>query len=246
MNAGVVDRDRPQKLYRQLLDILRAPIERGEWQVGTRIPTEEQLCGKYRVSKTTVRTAIEELTTLGYVDRVQGKGTFVKRRIPEGSLRMAIHLDAERMEFAAKQRYQVIEDAAVPPDAEITDYLGLDPEAPCWHLLRLHLLDVMPLALEDLYVPLRLCVRSLGGQETAALPAWCIEGRCALKIQRLREKTDLRWADEQEGRLLGVSPGTPLLRIRQFFYQAGDRPLGFATTLRRIDSLGRVLEFERL
>lgn len=246
MDASAVDRARPQKLYCQLLAILREPIERGEWTVGMQIPTEEQLCERYRVSKTTVRSAIEELVALGYLRKIQGKGTFVRRLIPEESIRMTIYLNAERMEFTAAHRSHVIGSGTVQPEVEIADYLNLGPGEPCWHLARVLVLDGLPLALERLYIPMRLCVGDLGEREAVVPLTSCIEGRCALKIQRLREKSDLPDAGEQEAGLLRIPAHAPALRIRQFFYGPGNQPVGFASTLRRIDRFGRILEFERL
>ncbi|NWF98245.1 MAG: GntR family transcriptional regulator, partial [Nitrospirae bacterium] len=40
----LIDREDHQKLYLQLYEILKKKIESGEWQVGTQIPTEEDLC----------------------------------------------------------------------------------------------------------------------------------------------------------------------------------------------------------
>lgn len=246
MNTSAVDRTRPQKLYCQLLEILREPIERGEWKVGMQIPTEEQLCGRYCVSKTTVRSAIEELVALGYLKKLQGLGTFVRRLVPDDSIRMAIHLNMERLEFSALHRYRVIGSGTAVPGVEIADYLNLDPAESCWRFARVLDLDGVPLALEYLYVPATLCVSDLGERGTVGPLTSCVEGRCTAKIHRLREKTDIRCAGEQEAALLNIPPLTPALRIRQFFYRAGDQPLGFALIIRRIDRYGRILEFERL
>lgn len=246
MNVIAVDRTSTRKLKCQLLEILRAPIERGEWKVGMQIPTEEQLCGRYGISKSTVRSAIEELVALGHLKKLQGKGTFVRRMIPEESIRMAILLNAERMEFSAVQRYHELENGTCPPEVEITDYLNLSPGEPCWHIARILVLDGIPLALENLYLPSRLCVGDLGERGTLAPLTSCVEERCALKIQRLREKTEMICAGEQEACFLRVPPRTPVMRIRQFFYRSGDQPVGFASIMRRIDRFGRILEFERL
>jgi GntR family transcriptional regulator len=246
MNVGTVDRGNPQKLKSQLLEILREPIERGEWKVGAQIPTEEQLCERYRVSKTTVRSAIEELVALGHLSKLQGKGTFVRKAIPENSFRMAILVNAERTEFCAVHRYHELENGICRPEVEVADYLHLDPGEPCWHIARILVLHGLPLAVEKLYLPARLCVNDLGVEGTMLPLTSCVEGRCAQKIQRMREKTDLPGAGEQDAAFLRISPRIPVLRIRQFFYGSGDRPIGFSSTMRRIDTFGRVLEFERL
>lgn len=246
MNISTVDRAKPQKLYCQLLQILREPIERGEWKVGVQIPTEEQLCGTYRVSKTTVRSAIEELVALGYLQKLQGKGTFVRRAIPEDSFRMAIQVNAERMEFGTVHSYHELETGTCRPEVDIADYLHLEPTETCWHFARVLVLDGLPLAVEKLYVPSRLCVGDPEAPGISLPLTTCVEGRCELKIQRLREKTDLLEAGEQDAAFLRIPPRSPALRIRQFFFRSEDQPVGFASTIRRIDRFGRILEFERL
>ena len=92
MFENTIDREKPQKLYFQLLEILTGHIENGEWKVGTQIPTEDQLCGRYNVSKATVRLAVAELVSLGYLKKFQGKGTFVRRKKPGNRIPMLLNL----------------------------------------------------------------------------------------------------------------------------------------------------------
>ena len=46
-----VNRENLQKLYLQLCEILKRKIEKKEWDVGSQIPTEEELCRIYDVSR---------------------------------------------------------------------------------------------------------------------------------------------------------------------------------------------------
>lgn len=246
MNSLAIDRTKPQKLYCQLLEILKGPIEKGEWKVGSRIPTEEQLCREHRVSKTTVRLAVEELVSYGYLSKIQGKGTFVRRRIPEQSICMAIHLNAERAEFSAERRYHIVEDGLARPGLEIADRLRLGRDERCRYLARVEALDGLPLALEKLYLPLSRCVGGPDGEDATAPLTACIESRSRARIQRMREKADAPCVGGPEAALLRLVPGTPVLRLRQIYYKPGDLPLSFAETLRRMDRYERILEFERL
>ncbi|MFA4827785.1 MAG: GntR family transcriptional regulator, partial [Thermodesulfovibrionales bacterium] len=81
----LVHRENSQKLYIQLENIFKNKIGDKKWSVGSQIPTEEELCKIYGVSKAPVRAAILELVRQGYLMRQQGKGTFVcKKVISEG------------------------------------------------------------------------------------------------------------------------------------------------------------------
>src|SRR4030065_1216714 len=77
-----VDRESRQKLYVQMYSIITQKIEKNEWPAGTQIPTEDELCTSYNVSKATVRMAIAELVKNGYLKKQQGKGTFVTYSLP--------------------------------------------------------------------------------------------------------------------------------------------------------------------
>ena len=72
-----INRESDKKLYIQIHQIIKGKIEKGEWTSGALIPSEDELCKIFDVSKATVRLAIYELVRAGYLRRQQGKGTFV-------------------------------------------------------------------------------------------------------------------------------------------------------------------------
>jgi len=64
-------------LYSQLKNLLLNKIEKGEYASGSKIPSEEELCDTYKISRPTVRQAIGDLTASGHLIKEKGKGTFV-------------------------------------------------------------------------------------------------------------------------------------------------------------------------
>ena len=46
-------------LFQQLAEELRNALRAGEYPPGSQLPTEHQLCGRYGVSRVTVRKALE-------------------------------------------------------------------------------------------------------------------------------------------------------------------------------------------
>jgi ABC-type glycerol-3-phosphate transport system substrate-binding protein len=72
-----INRQSPLPIYHQLKEIIKAKIERGEFEPGSRIPTEYELCNRYGISRTPVRQALTELVNEGLLLRLQGRGTFI-------------------------------------------------------------------------------------------------------------------------------------------------------------------------
>jgi DNA-binding GntR family transcriptional regulator len=58
-------------------DIIKDITEK-KLRTNDRIMTEEQLCGKYNVSRMTINKALSALVLNGYIYRIPGKGSFVK------------------------------------------------------------------------------------------------------------------------------------------------------------------------
>lgn len=63
--------------YEEVADALRTGIQTGEWGIGARLPTEQDLIESYDTSRTTVRQAIQELRNEGLVQVRHGVGVFV-------------------------------------------------------------------------------------------------------------------------------------------------------------------------
>jgi len=66
--------------YRQIQDILKKGIQHGEYEVGDYLPSENELCATYDITRTTARKALEELMKEGFIIRQHGKGSQVRER----------------------------------------------------------------------------------------------------------------------------------------------------------------------
>jgi GntR family transcriptional regulator, arabinose operon transcriptional repressor len=64
-------------LYRQIEAKIESSIRHSIYSPGEMIPSDRQLCDKYKVSYLTARQAVGELVKRGLLTRRQGKGTFV-------------------------------------------------------------------------------------------------------------------------------------------------------------------------
>lgn len=74
-----LDRNSDVPLYLQTRDLLMRRILDAEWDVGSLLPSEHELCTQLGISRGTLRQALAELEREGFVRREQGRGTFVLR-----------------------------------------------------------------------------------------------------------------------------------------------------------------------
>ncbi len=73
----MIDKNSPIPLYYQLKQILIQKIKEGALAPGSQLPTEQNLCETYEISRAPVRQALLELVRDGYIYRRAGSGTFV-------------------------------------------------------------------------------------------------------------------------------------------------------------------------
>lgn len=61
----------------QVVGYLKKNITEGNWTVGSKIPSENQLTEELSVSRASVRAAIRHFVGIGVLESVHGKGTFI-------------------------------------------------------------------------------------------------------------------------------------------------------------------------
>jgi GntR family transcriptional repressor for pyruvate dehydrogenase complex len=70
----------PKRISDQVFEQLRELIFRGELKPADQLMPERELAEALKVSRTTVRNAINKLVVLGLLEHRQGQGTFVRRQ----------------------------------------------------------------------------------------------------------------------------------------------------------------------
>jgi GntR family transcriptional regulator len=133
--------------YREIERYLRDLIDRG--RPGDPLPTEAELCGRFGVSRMTVRQALQELTNAGLIDRRRGLGTFVASRPVHRHAGVFLSFTEEMARRGMRASSQVVSarrDRARPE--EVTD-LRLSPGDDVVRIERVRLADGVPIAFED-------------------------------------------------------------------------------------------------
>lgn len=240
----LINREDSQKLYVQLFNILRGRIEAGEWIVDSQIPTEEELCKVYDISKATVRLAIAELARQGYLKRQQGKGTFVcKRIIPEG-ISMLTSFKENMLEAGVQFSTKVLAQTSVMPTDDIDIKLNIPEDKHIIYIKRLRLVDEDPVLLQETYIPHQICPPLLEDDLENNSIHELLEKKYGIKITRVQGYISTIYLNNDEGMLLGLQEGSCALLLEQYFY-SGDSQITYTRSVKRSDRFRFFIELER-
>lgn len=114
-------------LARTTLATLKSRIMSGQWPVGARIPTEPELAEELGVGRSTIREAVRSLATLGMVETLTARGTFVRSAAPSASLLLEAVLPYEPAALVGVRRALDVEAAqAAAARREPSDLVSLE------------------------------------------------------------------------------------------------------------------------
>jgi DNA-binding GntR family transcriptional regulator len=240
----LIDRQDHQKLYLQLYEILRKKIESGEWPVGSKIPTEDELCRKFNVSRATVRTAVLEFVRQGYLVRQQGKGTFVFKSILSEGLTLAANFRELPFEEGLSFNTNVLARTVMKPTADLRTKLDISRDKHVIYIKRLYLTDKEPVVLQEAYIPYHVCPSLLEDDMEHNFLFDLFEKKYGIKITKVKNFTETASLNANEARLIGSPEGSSAVLLTQFFY-SGETPIMFARLINRTDKFKFLIELER-
>lgn len=138
--------------FKTILSQLQMKIISGEWSEGFKMPTEMELCSQYGVSRVTIRRALEELVSHGYITRTRGRGSFVLFNRELVDLNYFQGSDANQ---SVKGRYKILlKEKLFATSADKQQMEFDDPKSnnQIWHVKSLHLVGDKPTVLSDYYI----------------------------------------------------------------------------------------------
>ena len=213
----VLDRG-PTPLYYQLKSILKSRILSNELKENQRLPTENELCIEYNVSRSTVRQALSELEKEGLIYRDRGRGTFItegaelKRPELKGSI--------ENLITAAKgTRIKVLSYKEILPPPDIAKILRLRKTEKVFRLELVRFIPKGPLGYSFIYFPFSLgkIISPNEFNGTTEIITF-VEEKLKAKAHRAKQAIDVGVADKVLAENLSVKPKTPLLIVKRNYY----------------------------
>jgi DNA-binding GntR family transcriptional regulator len=215
-----------QPRYLAVAQMLSKSITSGEYDVGSLLPTETELCQRFGVSRHTVREALRKLRDLGLVTRHQGVGTRVQRSEISGRYVIALDsiLDMWRHVEVTEPKvvYKAIErkeDALIP--------LPSFPGDEVWQRVDVLRADVsgakpVPISLSHIYI--QGAFKGVVSQvDTAKVPVFSlIEKKYGQKVTSVQQEISAVLLDRTVAKHLKAPPGSPGLSIVRIYRGRGD------------------------
>jgi GntR family transcriptional regulator len=232
-----INKNIPIPLYYQLKELLLEFIENaGD---NTVLPTETALCELYDISRSTVRQAMGELTSEGYITRKKGKGTTIlPRKIKQDFLVILESFNNEMQQKGLKPKTEVISRIVTSPYSAVQKFLNLTQDAEVVQLVRLRSIDEKPLVLVTTYLPADYHnLRNIIDEDLEHKSMYkLMEQNYNTIIISCRRMLEIRLAGDFEAQHLKVEKGAPLQYIETLSTDADGQPIEFSKAFYRGDN----------
>jgi GntR family transcriptional regulator len=239
-----IDRFDQEKLYIQLTRIFLEEITLGRWKVNQRIPSEEELCRQHSVSKITVRQAINNLSSDGYVMKIQGKGTFVTSILPVVGLSMRTRFTEEMFGKEVKVEKTILSMGVQEPSSDVRGYLKTDDEI--YQILSRRTVNGQPAYLNDSFVPMHMLPEIEKMDFTGSSLYSLLQEKGAKKIFKVIQTVEIAHVWGTAARYLDVAEGVPVLAVHRLLLSSDNSPVAYTRLLGRSDRYKFQTEFERI
>lgn len=222
-------------LYLQISEILRNQIKEGKYSAGDMLPSESELLENFPVSRNTAKRALEELVRDGLAIRIQGKGTFVPKNIVDFGLHRLTSFTEETMFKGLVPSSKVIKFIQIPANDLLAKSLEIAKDDPVYHLNRIRFGDEFPMAIQESFIPAKLC-EGLDAYDFSQESLFLVlEKKFHLKISWQKQSIKPCVAKKKEAAALEIDLGSPLLYMEGVAYLERDIPFEFKKDFYRSD-----------
>ncbi|MGF1586237.1 MAG: GntR family transcriptional regulator [Bacteroidales bacterium] len=208
-----MDKNLPQ--HRRLYEMLRRHIHDGVYNEGDLLPSENDLCSVYHLTRPTVRQALSALVQDGYIEKQQGKGSIV-RKMPQGIGILSVSgtttaLKNKNLKTEIIDRPKIIS----WPEKFFFGLSELEIESGCIYMTRLRLLDDNPIFYDISYIPAINLPRFTSRNFTNRSLFDIMRESFQVEIKGGEQRIKAIEADLQKGDFLNVTPGHPILHMER-------------------------------
>ncbi len=233
-------------LYCQLKNLIIKKIEKGEYEENAKIPSEQEFCELYSISRPTVRQAISELTNSGYLYKEKGRGTFVSKSKSRIDIKnytgftdsiIDSHVPGEKNIIGIKtvrtSDYSKLEEVFQLPYDGKTDFV---------EVMYTSANNGEVFALNVSYIPLNLFPEIIDDINNKKPSHDILRGKYPLIPMKSKSSIEVIYTEQADARYLEVQPGQPLIKIDNVLYSKGGQTVEYIISKCRCDKCKLIFE----
>ena len=232
-------------LYAQLEEILSKRISAGELQSGDQLPAEDQLVVEFGVSRTTVRTTVQNLLRRGLVEIRRGKGTFVAQPKIAQALTGLTGFVEDMQALGRQASARVLGHDVVPASEVVARKLEVQVDEPVMFIRRLRLANDQALCYDETYLPLELGEKVIANNLETEPIFTLLELKYETPLAEAEYRLEAVAADATVAAALDVSPGSPIFFIERTSFSTEGRPVDYEKLFYRGDHIQFVTRLSR-
>ncbi|WP_071131129.1 GntR family transcriptional regulator [Enterococcus timonensis] len=215
-------------VYIKIHDQLKNEIEKGLWQVGDRLPAERELAVRFKVSRMTLRQAIQTLADEGILERKVGSGTFVASEKVQEKMTGTTSFTEIMLSQNKKPSSKTIAYYLTKPSSSEMERLQLTDESNIIRMERIRYADGVPICFEVAAIPADL-VKDFSKSEVTNSFYQSLANH-GFTVGHAEQTISAITAAEQIADYLDMKRGEAILRLRQISYFENGRPFEYVRT----------------
>jgi len=201
--------------HRKVYEILRQHIKEGVFKEGDLLPSENELCALHKVTRPTIRKALDRLSNEGFIVRHQGKGSIVKGT-PKG-----VGILAMKGTTSAVGKENLITKIIIKPEirnwseAFSFSLTRTEVESGCVYMERLRLVNNKPVFFDITMIPNINFPRFTGRNMENKSLFDVLRKNYRLEVKGGEQRILAITADERLQKYFGVPKGHPVVQLNR-------------------------------
>jgi GntR family transcriptional regulator len=231
-----VDRHNPIPFYLQVCATLRQQIHANQYKVGDSLPSENDLCKMFDVSRTVIRQALNELKQEGLINREKGRGSFVAQpKLREKFFQKLSGFYQDMVDQGYEPVTQVLKQTVIAASTTIAEKLHIPLATPVIEIERLRFIEDEPIMHVVSHLPHARCPELLQANLTYQSLYTFLETNCGIFITRGKRSIEAVAASKRQAELLGIKRGAPLIQLESVSYESSGVPIETYSAVHRGD-----------
>ncbi|HEY9524519.1 MAG TPA: GntR family transcriptional regulator [Thermopolyspora sp.] len=236
-------------IYRRIADRLRGQILSGELRDGDRLPGENAIMSEYGIARATARQALAVLINEGLAVPRRGSGVYVRLFRPirrHGSRRLSREQWSRGRaiwDADTRGRAYTVDEVRIERIAANDDVARLLDTDDVWVRRRRYSIDKRPVQLATSHFPADLVEgTAITAPDTGPGGVYARLGDLGYSPVHFTEEVRARMPQPEEGRLLKMPAGTPVMVVVRTAYTIGGMPVELNEMI--MDSASYVLQYD--